>query len=267
MQKSINDTDEPTGSPRPTFFLAGYQKTASTWLYHCLADHPEIFVPNKDAIHFFDIHHHKGADWYQQYFQNYNGESQIGDFTPSYMRFAAARQRMVAFNPDARIIVTLRNPINRAFSHYWHEKKKRSIRFRFEDCLGNNVDIFDDWIATGFYFQHLTHLFSMVPKAQVQVLLYEDLLESPTRFVQSVFEFIGVKKDFSTPWIDRSANKAWFRPTWSERWKNWRCGRPLGESEYDRGIDPDFRQQLQEVYSDPNRLLADLLGRDLSCWT
>ena len=250
----------------PTFFLAGYQKTASTWLHHCLLEHPDVYVPDGDATHFFDIYYYRGLDWYRTFFQDAVGYRQIGDTTPSFMRSHTSRVRMARFNPAAKIIVTLRNPIERAFSHYWHEKKKRKINYRFEECLSNNVDIFDDWIATGFYYSHLTDLFALFPRQQVLVLFYDDLQESPTDFLDRTLRFLEVDTDFEPSVLKQAVNKAWYRPTWSEMFDNLRNGRSLRESEYDRGIDPEFRKRLQEVFRESNAKLGELVGRDLSHW-
>jgi hypothetical protein len=173
---------------------------------------------------------------------------------------------MAELNPDARIVLTVRNPIERAFSHYWHEKKKRKINYRFEECLGNNVDIFDDWIATGFYYSHLVDLFTIFPKQQVLILFYDDLKASPAEFLKQAFRFLDVDADFVPSVLSQSVNQAWFRPTYREMLENLRHGRPLRESEYDRGVDPAFRKKLQQVFDEQNRKLGELVGRDLSHW-
>lgn len=250
----------------PTFFLAGYQKTATTWLHHCFLEHPDIFVPPRDSTNFFDINFHRGQAWFESHFDAATNQSQRGDTTPTYMRFASTRNRMAQLYPHAKILVTLRNPIDRAFSHYWHEKKKRSVRYRFEDCLGNNVDIFEHWIASGFYSMHLKHLYTLYPSHQVQVLFYDDLVESPDQFLRSALRFLDVAEDF-IPSVHRTkVNRAWFRPTWGEMIDNVRNGRPIRQSEYDRGIDPEFRRTLGIIYQDEIESLESLVKRDLAAW-
>lgn len=250
----------------PTFFLAGYQKTASTWLYHCFSEHPEIYVPDTDGIYFFDIYDYRGLDCYRKFFDNVTGQRQIGDTTPTYMRHRTARRRMVELNPSAKFIVTVRNPIERAFSHYWHEKKYRTINYRFDACLSNNVDIFDDWIATGFYDLHLTDLFTMVSREQVLVLFYDDLVDKPRAFLRQALRFLEVDEELLPSMLNVKVNRAWYRPSWGEMFANLRNGRPLRESEYDRGIDPEFRAELQKIYCEHNAKLGELVGRDLSHW-
>ena len=167
---------------------------------------------------------------------------------------------------NAKILVTLRNPIERGYSHYWHEKKKRKINYDFREAIGNNVDIFDDWIATGFYYTHLKHLQTLFPKDQICVMLYEDLLDSPQQFCQNVFRFLDIDPTFLPSVVNNRVNKAWYKPTLLEMIKNLRAGRAIRESEYQRGIDPQFRSQLREVFRDEIACLSALLSRDLSHW-
>jgi len=115
----------------PNFFLGGCQKTASTWLYRCFREHPEIYVPENDATHYFTMNYFQGLDWYRKIYQNNSGEKVIGDTTPSYIRDFYAPARIAKYNPQAKIIFTFRNPIDRAFSHYWHEKKKEKSPLNF----------------------------------------------------------------------------------------------------------------------------------------
>lgn len=248
------------------FFLAGCQKTASTWLYHCFLEHPDIFVPDKDATGFFTIHYHKGWDWYQTWFDKYQGQAAVGDTTPSYYRFGPARERIAAFAPGAKHIITVRNPIDRAFSHYWHEKKKRTINWSFEDCVTNNVDIFESWIASGFYHHHLRELLRFFPREQLLVLVYDDLKTDAAGFCRQAFEFLGVDPTFRPATLDRKVNVAWYRPTWGEMWENVKHGRPARQSEYERGVAPAFREELRAIFAEEIAALSAFLGRDLSMW-
>ncbi|MEL6493217.1 MAG: sulfotransferase domain-containing protein, partial [Cyanobacteria bacterium J06621_3] len=138
----------------PNFFLAGCQKTGSTWIHQCFREHPEIYVPQDDAIHYFTINYYKGLSWYQQYYQEQLNETMIGDTTPSYIRDPFVPRRIFNYCADAKIIITLRNPIDRAFSHYWHEKKKKKIAFDFSEVI-RNYDLYQNWIVPGFYYEHL----------------------------------------------------------------------------------------------------------------
>lgn len=252
--------------PLPTFFLAGCQKCASSWIWRCLREHPDVFVPTTDAVHFFTIKYHRGFEWYEPFFGGYAGEPQVGDTTPQYWRNARARERMAAFNPHAKLILSVRNPIERAFSHYWHEKRKRKTNRPFADALNNNIDVFESWIGSGFYMPHIRELLTLFPREQLLVVLYDDLQKNPRSFLRQIFEFLEVNPGFTPSVLNAPVNRATYRPGISECITNLLHGRRLFESEYDRGIDPRLRGELREIFRPYNDALAEFLGRDLSCW-
>ncbi|MCA9245922.1 MAG: sulfotransferase [Planctomycetales bacterium] len=254
----------PPGTPN--FFHAGFPKTASTWLYHCLREHPEVCTPRQDAIHFLTIHYHEGWQAYSERFSSYRGEPVVADTTPSYACFSWSRQRLYDFNPQAKILLTLRNPIERAYSHYWHLRRKGQCTYAFADVLTNKVDLFNAWIAYGFYGYHLSELLKLFPRSQVQVLLYDDLKADPRAFCRQVFEFLDIDADFVPASIDRPRNVASYHPKLRERVRNLLQGRPWNESEYDRGMGDAVREQLCTIYAADMEVLARQIDRDLSHW-
>jgi hypothetical protein len=275
----------------PNFFLAGCQKSATTWLHRCFREHPEIYVPEKHMIHFFDIHYAKGFDWYREFYIDRSGEKMIGDTTVSYIRDTMVPQRIDDYNPDAKLIFSLRNPIERAFSHYWHEKKKRKIAFEFQEVFAN-YDLYQSWVVPGFYYRHLQRFYEHFPEEQLMVVLVEDMARDPQAVIQRIFTFLGVAPDFIPSILHRQVNEAWYRPRRSQEISRrlYALTRPIrqlvpervrqllkdvlfgGEnpgqiqSEYDRGMDPEVRAQLREVFQPENEKLARMLNRDLSSW-
>jgi len=252
---------------RPNLFLAGFQKTATTWLHACFREHPDIFVPRQDGVHFFTINFHKGFDWYNQFFNGYKGESVVGDTTPSYARFSWSRQRLADYNPDAKILVVVRNPIERAFSHYWHEKKKRTINWKFADVLGNNADIFDSWIATGFYSHHIEALWQLFPPDRVKIAVYDDLVADPKDYLQDIFSFLGVDASFEPTLLREKLNEGSRRLSYKQQFLHLLRGRPRrGPTEYIRGIDKNVHTELIQIYAPEIEKLQRLTNRDFSHW-
>ena len=250
----------------PTFFLAGCQKSGTTWMHRCFREHPEVRVPESDNINYLTLYYHRGAEWYGRAFPEDHGEREVGDTTACYLRNSLARERMANLNPSAKILVIVRNPIDRAFSHYWHEKKKRTINWTFFDALGNNIDIYESWIGAGFYYHQIIELMRFFPRKQICVLVYEDLADDPQSFCRTAFEFLGVDADFKPSVLEKKVNRAWYRPQTGEMVRNVLSGRKPRESEYDRGVDPEFREELNRVFQPHNQELARFLGRDLSFW-
>ncbi|MCA9048712.1 MAG: sulfotransferase [Planctomycetaceae bacterium] len=266
LRVETQESSGPLTVPLTNFFHAGFPKSATTWFHRCLMEHPDVCVPQNDAVHFLTIHHDQGDDWYRSLFTSYCGQPIVGDTTPTYAAFDWSRRRMAEYNPEARILLTLRNPIDRAFSHYWHMKKKRRYAERFEESLENKVDLYQWFIALGFYGHHLSDLYRYFPRDQVLVLLYDDILADRITFCQQVFRFLGVDASFVPSCVNTQVNTASrFRPGVTQRL----CrlfSRRTEMNEYQRGMLPETRRRLQTIFRPDVEQLEGLLGRDLSHW-
>ena len=271
------------------FFLAGFQKCATSWIYECLKDHPDVFVPSIDATHFFTINHDRGGDWYHSFYSEYGGEKAVGDTTPTYAKSSLAARRIKAYNEEAKVIFSLRNPIDRAFSHYWHEKKKEKIKFSFDEAAGHrgvgNHDLFDNWIKTGFYDLHIDKYAELLDEDNMLIVLFDDLKEAPSNFISSIYEFIGVDPSHKPDVLNTRVNSAWHRLFGVGRFKeeardillrpvkaisNTAAARMRNylhvQSEYERGMSSETRARLQSIYRPHIAALEDRLDRSLESW-
>ncbi len=279
----------------PNFFLVGCQKTASTWLHRCFQEHPEIYVPDSDSIHFFTINYYKGIEWYKKFYQDYSGQKVVGDTTSSYIRDYDAPERIASFNPDAKILISLRNPIERAFSHFWHEKAKGKIAFEFDEVL-QNYDLYQNYIVSGFYSQHIKRYLTFFPEDKIFITLFEELKENPDRFITRIFEFLEVDTNFKPSILNKAVNKASAYPKqfiedvhyngyknkfYNAIKNNLHLGKiyrfikrrlpennkKKTETEYLTGVDPYIREQLSSIYREDIINLQLLLKRNLAEWT
>ncbi|MEL6534033.1 MAG: sulfotransferase [Bacteroidota bacterium] len=253
----------------PTIFLAGCQKTASTWIYKCFKEHPGIFTTQNDAVHYFTIHHHEGLDWYAPLFADAKEGQTIVDTTPSYIRHASAAQRIYDFNPQAKFIFSFRNPIERAFSHYWHLKRREVISYTFEDAFEYGgygaIDMFDTWVKPGLYMEQLQPFLDLFPKEQIKVVLFDDLKVDPAAFIKGIFEFMEVDASFVPEMVHKKSNSG-SKNRNKRTWKQRILRLPPDPTEYQQGIAPNIREHLRQVYQQPNQELGAWLQRDLSHW-
>ncbi len=268
-------------------FHVGPQKSATTWLYRCLREHPQIAAPPRDTIHYFDMFYARGEDWYAEHFRSARPGQRGFDPTYTYLRSPWAPARIARHNPSARIAVCLRHPIERAFSHYWHEKKKRSIRYGFADVLGH-YDLFASWIEPGLYARHLRRFLDHFPREQLLLQRFERLGADPAAFLGELLGFAQLEPDFEpralrTRFSEAGAEQDPLSPAY---WL-WRSQRALGRlgvppapfdwarrqvpaldwrAEYDRGVPPRLRELLQEIVEPEIAELEQLLGEDFSAW-
>jgi hypothetical protein len=268
-------------------FHIGPQKSATTWVYKCLKSHPRVGCASDDSTHYFDMRYSEGREWYARFFQHTEDGQTLIDMTPSYIRSPWVPRRIAAHNPEAKIICCLRNPIDRAFSHYWHEKKKGKIAFDFEEVL-ENYDLFSSWIEPGFYAEHLERYLECFSQAQMLFLRFEQLKDDDEAFIRRILEFIGVEESFSPTWLGRKANEAGGRRTFANAvWRRvrrrleWVGQGELVESiesapmvgrwvrdrdEYEEGMEAAVRRELLEICEPEIQRTEDLLDLDLSHW-
>jgi hypothetical protein len=258
---------------RPSAFLIGCQKTASTWIYKSLQEHPDINVANNDAVHFFTINYYKGFDWYESLFEQKKGAKVTIDTTPSYYRSIVVPERIKNYTNAPKFIISLRNPIDRAFSHYWHEKKKGTIKHSFEDAVFysefGNYDLYSNWIESGYYYYWIKNFLKYFDKEQFLFLKYEDLNVNSKSFINQIFDFLEVDKNFEPTTLSKKINKAGVGQ-YVQQDNSKIIGDKLNDkiykTEYELGMKPEIRDVLNSIYREENEKLEELLGIDLSDW-
>ncbi len=176
----------------PNFLVIGPPKCATSWLYTCLREHPDIYLPFIKEIHFFDLYYEKGLDWYKRYFNLWNEQKAAGEITPSYIYGGETARRIAKDLKDVRLIAVLRNPVDRAYSHYCHHIRKGMVTTDFETALENNPK----YVEQGFYFSHLEQYFAVFPREKFLILIYDDIENDARAFLRQIFRFLEVGEDF-----------------------------------------------------------------------
>jgi Sulfotransferase domain len=243
--------------PLPDFLILGAQKAGTTALYAYLRWHPEITGPSFKEVSFFDRHYAKGERWYRAHMP-VRRRSLVGEASPSYLFHPLAPERVAGMLPGARLITLLRNPVDRAFSHYQHEVALGREPLSFEDAVDREDERMQGelermlrdpsyfslawwnytYIARGRYAEQLERWFAAFPREQLLVLFTEELSADTAATYRRVLDFLGVTaRDLETyPRI------------------------------FDRDyadMNPGTRARLHKEFEKPNRRLASLLGRDL----
>jgi len=274
--------------PLPDFLIVGPQKCATTWHYKCLYEHPQILMPETTFVHYFDMFYQKDELWYRNHFSKYDGESDVGEVTRTYIRDEMAPERIAETLPDVKLIFTLRDPVDRAFSHWWHEKSKNKHSFAFKEVF-ENYDLYQNWVVPGFYHQHLTRFSQYFSEEQIKICFFDDLVKNDLAYIQDVYSFLDVDNEYVPSLVDEKVNQGRFRgidrmSIYSSAASVYKkmapraaidAVRPLhrglreilaSQTEYEEGMDEDTRKRLEEHYIEDTRNLADDVGRDLSHW-
>jgi sulfotransferase family protein len=246
------------GRPLPDFLVLGAQKAGTTALYAYLRWHPGITGPSWKEVSFFDRHWWRGKRWYRGQFPLRSRGRLVGEASPSYLFHPLAPERARAVVPDARLLVVLRNPVDRAYSQYQHEVALRREPLSFEDALaaeegrtrGEVERLVADprafshewwdhtYASRGLYAEQLDRWLAVFPREQLLVVTSDELAERSARTYASILAFLGAA--------------------------------PHRLDEYPRVFDRDYapmrretREALAARFAEPNRRLEELLGREL----
>lgn len=244
-------------------------------------------MPVQKELHFFDRHYDRGIAHYAQSFSGWSGEKAAGEATPDYLHglYAAhdldVPELIARHLPDVKLIVSLRNPVDRAYSHYMNVKAKHehNAGLSFEEKL-RKVRGRAEIVKEGLYADQLRRYYALFPADNVLVLLYDDLVADPRAFLRRIYEFLGVDAGFEAPALSARINMAAGKKHLARSSMLWYLSRALsrldahGLSERLRRLnarpEPEMsaetRRMLIETYRQKNAELAELIGRDLSHW-
>jgi hypothetical protein len=268
LQKALRATTNPIRM-MPTFIIIGVQKGGTTSLYRYLTAHPNIAPIYIKEPHFFDIYFHKGLPWYrahfptsvEKYYARYFQKHDLitGEASPYYVVHPLAAQRIAKTLPKVKLIVLLRNPIDRAYSQYQHQLRQPGVEaLSFEEAIdveeqrlaGEEDKLRNDetyvsfnhrhysYLARSTYINQLPNWMSIFPKEQLLILKSEDLYTDATRIVQQTLEFLNVPA-LPQGQTYKAFNEARYSP-----------------------MNPATRERLVEYFKPYNERLYEFLGRD-----
>jgi len=294
------------------FIGIGAPKAGTSWISQCLREHPDICMPyvemydnyKKDynynkgykETHFFSLQYEKGLSYYKNLFENCRCGQKIGEFTPDYLNSQKAAKRIKYHFPDVKLIACLRNPIHRALSHYnYIIHKYPSLK---NDKMSNVVQKERRFIDEGLYFNNLKKYFEVFNAEQIKILIFEEVINDPQKYIKELYEFLGVDKEFVPPSLNKKVNKT---VVYNLKYpvirkllksiKNTVLSVPYGEkinkrikkskldnkimskmldkqeiTAFRQNITPEERKYLTSLFQDDIVRLEGLLGRDLSIW-
>jgi hypothetical protein len=188
----------------PDFIIAGAQKCGTTSLHRYLSAHPALYLPRRpQELHFFDFDENfsKGIDWFAEHFALAGPAQTVGQTSPLYLYDERVPSRLANALPRARLIFLLRDPVARAYSHYWHQVKKGTERLSFMEALAMERERLQggydarrqySYVDRGRYAQQLARFARLFPRSQMLVLNTEALGARPLQTLARCFDFLGV---------------------------------------------------------------------------
>lgn len=171
------------------FCCLGPQRTATSWLHEVLAHHPQVCLPRgvKETM-FFDQRSKKGLDWYRWHFEHAQAGQAKGEVAPTYFDSHDACNRLKQVASDIRLVVLVRNPVERLFSLYRHHLSKGRIRVSFEDAIAVDPRL----IGSGKYSVHAAYWESVFSPDQFLYILQDEISHAPQQVFDRLCDFIDI---------------------------------------------------------------------------
>jgi len=198
----------------PDAVILGAMKSGTSSLHYYLVQQPGVIEPLRKEVHYFDVNFDRGEAWYRAHFGRVGVAGHNLDSSPYYLFHPAVPRRLQALLPQAKLIVLLRDPARRAYSHYWHERDKGREPLSFADAidaeperLGNSQQRLADgslersrehrhfsYLARGRYAEQLDRWFAVLPRGQFLILRFEDLARDPLGVLSVTLDFLGLPR-------------------------------------------------------------------------
>jgi len=287
----------------PNFIVIGAAKAGTTALHWYLAEHPAVFMtPTKDPSYFAygvdsegrllwgdpEFHSLSVKSWseYERLFADTGEAVAVGEASTMYLECPQSAARIRARLPAARIICSLRHPVDRAYSDYLMYLRRRGRRLDpARDLSATSAWAHPDsrWMRIGRYHEQLSRYYDAFPREQILVVLFDDLRRNPEGFVRDVYRFLNVDPgfvpDFSTPhaaggmpasvvlegFFLRSARSP-VKPWVPKRTANWFRRLRTRTMRQAPALPAELRKELTGHFREDIAKTAELIGRSLDHW-
>ncbi|NES04497.1 MAG: tetratricopeptide repeat protein [Okeania sp. SIO2F4] len=196
----------------PNFLIIGVKKGGTTSIYHYLIQHPQILPAIKKEIDFWSFYFHRGLDWYRAHFPAIPESEKFltGEASPSYFDAPDIPARLFHFFPKIKLIVLLRNPVDRTISNYYHEVRSNAENMSVEEVINSRLEKLikissslvkekdywnyqGDYIASSVYLDWLKKWLNIFPREQLLILPSEEFYSDPKTTMKQVFNFLGLQ--------------------------------------------------------------------------
>ncbi|MGK7921731.1 MAG: tetratricopeptide repeat protein [Trichodesmium sp.] len=238
----------------PNFIIIGAQKSGTTSLENYIAQHPQVIPAIKKETHFWYRDFDKGINWYLAHFPPIpKSENFItGEATPNYLENYQAAERIYNVFPEVKLLVILRNPVDRTFSQYNHWVRLNWEERSFETAINSELEILrknsekpqgdknywqqpGNYIGRGIYVEFINKWLAVFPREKMLILKGEDLYQKPVETMKQVWKFLGLSEHQLPEY--RKLNPGHYSP-----------------------ISDEMRQKLSEYFQPHNQRLEEYLG-------
>lgn len=258
----------------PSAFLLGGSKCGTSSLYTYLEQHPRICMSKPKEPMYFEAEFDRGKAYYfNRYFSHWKGEEIVVDARVGHLYLPYVPQRLFEYNPEARLMVVLRNPTERAISSWWHWYSRGLESLPLSDAIAVDLEridsgykletkeeqelfertsresrkgMFRTYVDAGHFHDQLCRYLEFFPSTQLHVVLFDDLASDPRTVVSKTLDFLGAESDLADRFLYPVVNRS--------------------DPEVANHLDPATISLLVEHYRPHNKKLEEFVGRSLEGW-
>jgi hypothetical protein len=176
----------------PTFLGIGVQRGGTTWLHTLLSSHPDVYMPTRrKEIRFFEKYYDRGLGWYSTFFcppEQAGNYKAIGEISTQYYDSEECPQRIFSALPDSKLIIMLRHPVNRAYSHYGFVVQRRDFRGSFKEFIAARPKS----LEKGYYSRYLGNYLRYFDRSRILALLFEDVFVDVSKTQKTIADFLEI---------------------------------------------------------------------------
>lgn len=251
--------------PLPDFIITGVAKCGTESFWAAMMQHPQIAKPNIHSIHYFDEVYHKNLQWYQAHFplkKRLSDKLITGEKSTFYISHPYCAERIHKVLPDVKLIVLLRNPVDRAVSQYGHFKSRGYEDLPIDEAMRQEEERIEPYLSTmddksvykaghplkvysykarGHYAEHLKKYFEFFDRKQMKIIKSERFFSEPDDVLKETFEFLGINSDVKIPDL-----------------------RPVNTRKRKENVPDSTYDYLEEYFAPHNKKLQELLGEDFT---
>lgn len=270
----------------PDFFYAGTAKCGTTSIYEALKEHPQVFMPDRKLLDYFSDRYDEDREWYLSHFEDAHPHQVVGEASPYIHQADVAAKRMHAHAPEAKLVFSVRDPVDRAYSEFRHDRQ----RGRWEDIWDKSfAEVLETprgafYLEKGQYIEPLETFLEYYDREDVHLIVFEEFADAFHEAMSDVFRFLDVPQadieEASTNPTREPRTRFHTLAMWLLRHKLGVLRGPLDPGSIPetakrilrpilyRGegyppMDDDLRRCLEEHYAPYNRRLADRFDLDL----
>ena len=266
----------------------GAARSGTSWLDRVLRSHPDIYLPERrKEVDFFNKYYDRGIEWYQEFFPSPERAfkyRKIGEISPDYLYYEDVPLRINEHLPDCQFILLLRNPVDRAYSHYGFLVRELNEQRTFRQLCDQAPEVF----IRGLYHQQLQRYLRYFPLEKFLILIYEHTMSNPEQALSKLADFLSVDASkFDRTLIEQRVNASSLvrfprARLLARRFRNflrqndldwvWNVAKASGmERIFEKPgtiprIDSDVRADMISKYESDITALEELIGIDLSVW-